>query len=172
MASLKPREPRRTVILKAQMRVADGWRAVTICNVSSRGLMAKCSAPPAKGAYIELRHGGVHIVGRVAWLQGLRFGVRTQDKIDIASLLDESPLKGIRTPGTIWTDVPPHSSAARPRPDLPTQIVASRRISRGFDWSVVVLGSVIAASFIFDAASTALKAPMQKVAAALAGGNP
>jgi hypothetical protein len=41
-----------------------------------------------------------------------------------------------------------------------------------FDWSVVVLGSVIAASFIFGAASTALKAPMQKVAAALAGGNP
>jgi hypothetical protein len=172
MASLKPREPRRTVILKAQMRVADGWRAVTVCNLSSRGLMAKCSAPPAKGAYIELRHRGVHIVGRVAWSQGLRFGVRAQDKIDIASLLDESPLKGIRTPGTIWADVPPHSSAARPRPDLPAQIAASRRISRAFDWSVVVLGSVVAASFIFGAASTALKAPMQKVAAALAGGNP
>jgi hypothetical protein len=106
MASLKPRELRRTVILKAQMRVADGWRAVTICNVSSRGLMAKCSAPPAKGAYIELRHRGVHIVGRVAWSQGLRFGVRAQDNIDIASLLDQSPLNGIRTRGAIWTVIP------------------------------------------------------------------
>jgi len=42
-------------MLKAQMRDDTRWRAVTICNVSSRGLMTKCSAPLAKGAYIELR---------------------------------------------------------------------------------------------------------------------
>jgi len=171
MGSLKQREPRRTVILKAQMRDADGWRAVTICNVSSRGLMAKCSTRPAKGAYIELRHRGVHIVGRVAWVQGSRFGVRTQDKIDIDALLEGPRAKGMRT-GETNPPAAPHHSAARSIPDLPAQIAASCRIARAFDWSVVVLGSVLAAIFIFGAASTALRAPMEKAAAALAGGNP
>jgi len=171
MGSLRQREPRRTVILKARMRDADGWRDVAICNLSSRGLMAKCSALPAKGAYIELRYRHVCIVGRVAWAQGSRFGVRTQDKIDIDSLLDESLVKGVRTREADRT-TPPHHPAARSAPDLSAQVAASRRFARLFDWSIVVLGSVLAAIFIFGAASTALKTPMQKVGAALAGGKP
>jgi len=171
MGSLKQREPRLAVVLKARMRDGDGWRDATICNLSSRGLMAKCSASPAKGAYIELCYRGICIVGRVAWSQGSRFGVRTQDKIDIASLLDQSLPKDINR-GEASRTAAPHRSTARPKPDLAAQIAASRHIARAFDWSVVVLGSLVAASFICGAASTALEAPMQKIAAALAGGSP
>ena len=169
MGSLKLREPRRTVILKARMRDGDGWRAVTICNISSRGLMAKCPAPPAKGGYIEVRHRSVCIVGRVVWSQGSRFGIRTQDKIDIAGLLDASAQKGNGTGEAAGTAE--RRSTARPDPDLSARIAASRHFARAFDWSIIVLACVVGASFIFGAASTALKAPMQKVAAALAGGD-
>jgi len=80
------REQRRLVHLTAQLRVNDDWCAAIICNVSSRGLMAKCANPPAKGATVEVRHHGMVILGEVIWSLGERFGLRSPTQIDLVAL--------------------------------------------------------------------------------------
>ena len=69
------------------MRLGEGWHDIVICNVSSRGLMARTRAAPPRGSFIEIRHGSICIVGQVRWSAGARFGIRAQERIDIMGLL-------------------------------------------------------------------------------------
>lgn len=88
----RPREERITVLIPSRMRVGSAWADVVIHNVSSRGLMGGSDSPPAPGSYIEIRRGTIVIVGRVMWGKGRFFGVRTQDRISVKSLIDEPRL--------------------------------------------------------------------------------
>ena len=90
----RPREERITVLIPSRMRVGSAWADVVIHNVSSRGLMGGCDTPPAPGSYIEVRRGTIVIVGRVMWGKGRFFGVRTQDRISVKSLINEPRLAG------------------------------------------------------------------------------
>ena len=86
---LKPREPRQTVLIRARMRTDLGWSDATIHNLSSNGLMVEASVPAERGAYIEIRRGRHVIVGRAMWRHGLRFGIRSQDRLAIADIIAE-----------------------------------------------------------------------------------
>jgi len=88
----KPREERITVLIPSRMRVGAAWMDVIIHNVSSRGLMAGCDSPPVPGNYIEVRRGTIVIVGRVMWSKGRFFGVRTQDRLTVSTLVSEPRL--------------------------------------------------------------------------------
>lgn len=54
---LKPREPRRNVMIKARMRVGPSWSDALILNLSSKGLMVRSDRPPSRGSYLEIRRG-------------------------------------------------------------------------------------------------------------------
>jgi hypothetical protein len=167
MGFARAREQRRMVMVKARMRVTADWADVTICNVSSRGLMAKCSKAPTRGSYVEIRQRGACIVGRVAWSQGMRFGIRTQDPIDIAALLAEPTIKGTRA-----------QNDRRVQPRKPATAMAvvrhedkaegSRRFSRAFEWGVIVAASAFGVSQLAAVAGGALGEPLQKVKQTLA----
>lgn len=75
------------------MNAGGGELPVMILNVSQRGVLVSSNTPPPRGHYVEIRKGGVVIVGRVAWSGKQAFGVRTQDDIDLPSLT------GIRSAG-------------------------------------------------------------------------
>jgi hypothetical protein len=62
----RAREERRTIFLKARLRTDAGWSAVSIGNISLRGLMFRAQTPPPRGSFIEIRHRSTTIVGRVA----------------------------------------------------------------------------------------------------------
>ena len=64
MGRQRTREQRRTVALTARLRSDDGWYDVTIGNVSSRGMMLRGRALPAKGEFIEIRQRSVVVIGR------------------------------------------------------------------------------------------------------------
>ena len=83
---LKTREPRHDVQLPARLRGDDGWADVAIRNVSSHGMMLLIKDPPERCAYIEVRRGSAAIVGRVMWSAPGRCGLRTKEKISVASL--------------------------------------------------------------------------------------
>jgi hypothetical protein len=168
MAAPKQREPRRNVILRARMRANSDWCDVTICNVSSRGLMAKCAVSIAKGEYVEVRHRTSYIIGRIVWSHGMRFGIRTQDRIDIAALLSEATLPaenaGIERRSQ-RRDRPTPAS----KPDIAARAEASRQFARIFDWAILMVAAIVAGAFVFDAANTALKAPLDSAGMALSG---
>jgi hypothetical protein len=71
------------------MRLGTSWRDVTILNISSRGLLLQSVSPPQRGTYAEVRRGNHVLVARVIWVNGQRFGLRTQDRLDIEGLINE-----------------------------------------------------------------------------------
>ena len=166
MGRQRTREQRRTVALTARLRSDDGWYDVTIGNVSSRGMMLRGRALPAKGEFIEIRQRSVVVIGRVVWSQGASCGVRTQDKVDIPALLSPSATR------------PPAANLERRRAPRPAKMThpgvaiarraeASRRFARIFDWSIVAVGGALLAAALTDAAYSALRQPMDSARLAL-----
>jgi len=76
---MRPREDRRRVMISSRLRCGIQWRDAVIVNVSSRGVGLSAGSPPDPGSYVEIRRGAYLIVARVIWVNGVRFGVRTQD---------------------------------------------------------------------------------------------
>ncbi|MBW8755720.1 MAG: hypothetical protein JF595_16550 [Sphingomonadales bacterium] len=105
----------------------DGIREsdVMIGNVSTRGLMAKCDRPPAKGARVEIRQGELSIAGQVIWSKNRRFGLRSEEAIDVAALFPpraQLPARAVRrfAPADIGPAPQPHpQSRAKPRKATP-----------------------------------------------------
>ena len=75
-------------MLNARVRVAGVWGDVCILDISTRGLLLQSSDPPARGAYLAILRGHQSIVGRVIWVQGQRFGLRTQDALPIDEIIN------------------------------------------------------------------------------------
>lgn len=166
MGTKRPREERRTISLNARLRFDDGWRDVTIGNVSSRGLMLRGSALPQRGTFIEVRHHNLCIVGRVVWSQGLRAGVRTQDLVDVPTLIG-SPTARIRKADLERRRVSKTLKGRAPALSSVDRAEASRRFGRIFEWSAIAAGGALLAIGAADAAFSALEAPMGKVREAL-----
>ena len=110
-SGFRPREERITVLIPSRMRLGAKWVDVVIHNVSSRGLMGGCDEPPPPGSYIEIRRGTIVIVGRVQWIKGRFFGIKSQERLSVRALVDEPRL------------------ASRPQPK-PEQDAGERRAER------------------------------------------
>lgn len=93
MGRSKSRAVRKVALIKAQMRVLDEWTEIAVGNVSATGLMAKCPAPPAPGAEVEIRRRGTVIIGRVVWSTATRFGMASDAPIDVEELTAGSGLQ-------------------------------------------------------------------------------
>jgi hypothetical protein len=166
MGLLKPREERRKTFLRARMRSERGWADVTIANVSSRGLMLQCVAPVERNSFIEVRYCNVCIVGRVVWVGGWRCGVRTQDALDMAALLSQSPAQK-RKPG-VERRATARAQVAAPRGGIGEISDRSRRFARAFDWTIMVLAAGAAGAFMAQSAWVVLDASLQRARTALA----
>ena len=154
----KAREERRTILPRVRLRADAGWSEVTIVNVSSRGLMFRCPSPPERGSFIEIRHRGASIVGRVAWSRGSRCGIRTQDRLDIQELLAPSPIRPRRS-GEVRQETvrrPPHKSVQL----VGARAEQSHRFAVIFNWSVIALAGAGAGFFVVGTMRTALDRPL------------
>jgi hypothetical protein len=169
MGSQKQRDMRQVVFLNARLRTDEGWSDITICNLSARGLMAKCAKPPAKGAFVEVRRGGSCIVGQVRWSQGMRFGLRSQDRIDTAALHEDPKRTSRRSERRDGA-----GRAARRKPARPAALseARSRNLARYLDWAALAVAGIVAAGFLFQAASSTLSAPLREARSALVEQEP
>jgi len=154
--------------IPARMRRDGGWHDVTICNVSSRGLMAKCWAAPNRGDIVELRHGSTCIVGQVRWSGGGRFGLRSQDRIDLRGLLTGRPAAAVTEGG----DRRARTRTAAPSRSAEEIAEHSRRLARLFDWCVVTVVVMGVGLLVADIAGRTLGAPLAQARAALEGPPP
>jgi hypothetical protein len=150
-------------MLNGRLRTDEGWSDITICNVSSRGLMVKCATPPPRGAFVEVRRGGSCIVGHVRWVHGIRFGLRSQERIDVAALGDDQgPRK--RVPSEERRTAPRTPSP----PPLSVREDRARATARLLDWTILAVAAVAAATLVTQTVSSTLSAPLQQTRTALA----
>jgi hypothetical protein len=164
MGFLRTREQRRAILLKARLHGDEGWSDVTICNVSSRGLMVECPNPPSKGAFVELRRGACCIVGHVRWSRAGQFGLRSQDRIDLAALAADPQLSANRNDRRSMARE--RAVQAQPVP-IEAKAEHSRQIARALNWIVMAVVGVAAALLVAQAALSVLGDPLRQVRVAL-----
>ena len=170
---MKAREPRLKCVIKARMRLDGVWRDVCIRNISSRGMLIQATSAPPRGTYVEVYRGRHVIVARVAWSKDHRFGVQTQERLNISSVLQEPDLSGASYKETLKTQ-PSYERRSRPRPsqpDLRWSAERSRFMSKALDFACVVVVGASSAAIVFDAVTTTLNKPIAAVTAELAPEN-
>lgn len=157
---MKPREPRRPMMLNSRLRCGAAWSNACILNVSSRGLGLQAVAPPVRGTYVEVRRASSVIVARVMWVDGQRFGVQTQDPVSMVALTGEQS----------GAD----ESAPAPRPVERALIRtrelhdASRAAGRAIEFLFIAILALSAASAAFAVVGTAIGRPIATINKALA----
>jgi len=165
---VKPREPRRTVLIRARMRTGSAWGGVNLLNLSSRGALAQAEASPPKGSYIEIRRGAQVIVARVVWAEAQRFGLRTQDPIGIDDILaDRDGSSSTGPPGQRHSDAE-RRAAPRPNGAARDRHEQSRLFARCLEYSCMAGFGAVMAVAVLDLARAALAGPLSQVGAALA----
>jgi hypothetical protein len=165
MMQLRQRETRQKVTIRARLRSESGWSDVVIGNVSSRGLMLRCGEPPQQRAFIEVRHQNVVIVGRIVWTSGLQCGVRTQDEVDIPSLVSSRPSKA-RKPGKDRRAAP---RAAPRRPTPNERAEASQRLGRMFQFVVLAFAAIASSVIVGSMVIEVMASPLEAVRDAMSG---
>jgi hypothetical protein len=161
---MKMREPRRQIFIQARMRVDASWHDVTLRNVSSHGLMAQCQTPPPRGAYVEIRRGAQCVIGRIAWCTGENFGLRAQDAIAVASMLNEPVRARHAAPGATSVE---RRSDVNPR-GAEQALRRSNRVSAAIQFAAAVAAIAIICGMIALTVFDALSAPFAAVGRHLA----
>lgn len=169
MSAQRAREPRKPVQIGARLKSGRGWSDVVIRNVSARGVMGQCPAPPERGDYVEVRCGAYLIVARVAWSSGACFGARAQDPIALPELI--ACAEGRIVPVRDRRQQPRPVKPARPARSVADQAFASQRAGRACEFLSLVVAGVGAASLLGGLANDALAKPAERVSQALAEGG-
>lgn len=155
---MRPREPRRKVLIDARLRHEGGWSDARILDISSRGLCVHADRSPRQGSYVEICKGSHRIIARVVWTRDERFGVRSQDRVAVDS---------------ITTGIEPSVPAAAARandnggparpPGMSERHEWSRRRARAIEFLGVAMLGVGAAILAYDAVKAALMQPLEIV---------
>ena len=166
---MKPREPRLKCVVKGRMRLNGVWKDVCIRNISSRGMLLQAGPAPARGTYIEVYRGRHVIVARVAWAKENRFGIQTQDRLNIKAILGEPDLSGVSYNDAIKTQ-PTFERRSAPRPtqaDLRWRAEQSRFKAKALEFACIaaVAGSI--GMILFDTVSDTLAQSVAGVSAGL-----
>jgi hypothetical protein len=161
---MKPREPRRNVLIQARMRTGALWSDIVIHNISSRGLMVQAEQPPEPGTYVEIRRGAQVIIGRSVWRTVRNFGVLTQDRIDI-----EAVIKGPEFPATQRPQPERRADPLRQVADVAHKAERSRHTSALLQFIVIGAISILAAGFAASEVYTLLTRPLTTISTHLSG---
>lgn len=141
------REQRLTVTLEARMRLDMGWAVVWVHNLSKHGMMLWSSAPPRPGSYVEVQRARTTIIARAVWVRDKFFGLRTEDALDINTLLG-----GTARPAAIE---PARGSSSAPATRDPERTRAPIDRSHFLDFALVAiivsLGVLVAAMPFYGA---------------------
>lgn len=154
------RDPRTPVSVAARMRVENSWHDVTIRNVSRRGMMLSSEQPVRNGAYIEIRKQDLIFIGRSVWVRGSYFGVRTQDTIDLPTLLGRAAMPNVR---------PTREEDRRTAPRPEAIAARSRMLAARFQFALAVGAVTAAAGWIAVSVAGLLDRSFAPVRAALGG---
>ncbi len=162
---MRKREPRRRTLISARMRCGDTWTDVSIRNISSRGLQLETEGPPPPGTYVEVRRGTNVMVGRTMWQSGRRFGVSTQDKLNIPAII--APPTDTRAAAA--GEQVERRTDTRRRMSPAERAETSRRIASTFQFVIVAGAGLAAAAAVASQVFSLLSRPLAAIGAHLLG---
>jgi hypothetical protein len=90
--------------MKARLRWGAYWGDACILNISSQGMMIQTGRVAPEGSIVELHRGDHVILARVVWRDGLKAGLRTDDRLPVDQILsagDRGPVQLVTSDGAI-----------------------------------------------------------------------
>jgi hypothetical protein len=151
----RPRELRRRVVLPARLRAGSQWSDTCILNISSRGLLIHSGYAGPKGSFVEVRRGQHVIVARVAWRDGARAGLQSDERVPVEEIMSLGQCQALQLTAGRGAIV---ERRRHPRPPD-----ASRLRSRWFEFAAVsMLGACLAVG-MWAMAERAFAEPMAMV---------
>lgn len=155
---MKQREARQPVKVPARLRVAAGWQDATILNLSTRGVMFRCTVPMERGHFLELRRGSHVIVAQIMWASDGSYGAKAQGLIPITDVVQDKPAtRSLLLP----VDRRIVDRTISERAD------SARRCARAMEIMLAGFGAICAAFFLADFAFGVLTDPLQQIDFAL-----
>lgn len=164
---MKPREPRRRVMIRARMRSGARWGDVAILDISSRGMLIHAPETPPRGAYLEVRRGSHAIIARVVWTNDQRFGVCTQDRLSIEAIIREPDWSASDARQPAQTPAPVERRSVKRRP-AGERHERSRIMARAAEFACLAIAGASAALVAFSIVEENFRRPLTDVAAVLA----
>lgn len=167
---MKPREPRRKVLIRARMRLDGCWRDVRIKDISSRGLLLEAPAAPQRGTYLEVFRGKHVIVARVVWSSDTRFGVLAQDRMNVDAIISEPDLsQHARAVDPATQQLAERRSSSRPTADqIAQRATRNKHRSAAMQFAfTVALGASFAVT-LFGIVEETLAKPVKTISEQLA----
>ena len=155
------------VLVPCRINVGAAWDDACIHEVAHRSIVVSTRTPLRVGDYLQARRGTLVIVGRVLWLRDGRAGIRTQDPVSAADLVDEPRLT--RRPAT--ANVADRRGAARATAALSpaAQAERSRRVSSLLQFAVLTLAAGGGAYLLASQLYVVLTMPFARISAVLGG---
>lgn len=161
---MKPREPRRKVLIRARMRLNGAFRDVRIRDISSKGLLLEGEFAPQRGTYLEVFRGRHLIIARVVWSQEKRFGVLAQDRMNVDAIVTEPDHSGVRaTDASTGLPTERRSAPRLTSREISRRAARSRHVSAAFQFGFIVVLGLSGAVTLFGVVSQSLAAPMKVV---------
>ncbi|MGI8612102.1 MAG: hypothetical protein ACR2KH_07535 [Sphingomicrobium sp.] len=124
-------------------------------------MIKAASRPPQRGSYVELRRGARIIIGRVMWAKEDRFGLSTQDQLDVESII-AVPDGGADSTGSSPASVASYERRSAVRRHA-TAFERSRQWSRAFEFMCITVFAVAGCMVAFGAVTKLFAAPMAAV---------
>lgn len=123
-------------------------------------MIRAASAPPRQGSYVELRRGAWIIIGRVMWANQDRFGLSTQDELDVESIIAAPDGDGLEAASSS-----PITEAFDRRATVrrANALERSRQWSRAFEFTCITIFAVAGCVVAFGAVTQLFAAPMAAV---------
>jgi len=150
------------------MRDDAGWSDVIIQNVSKHGMMMRTARPPSPGSYIEIRKAAMVVVARAIWVRDQFFGVRSQDRIELEDLFDQTNQQMGAAIGLADAN---GDRRKQPRVQSPAEKAErSRRFATLFQFAVLAIVAGIAGLMIAQGVGEVLSTPFAAIETALGGG--
>jgi len=150
------------------MRQGASWRYVNILNISSRGLLIHSAAPPERRAYVEVCRGRHVVVARVIWSNQQRFGVSTQDRLDVDEFIRQPDRPGVQTRSADGAaSLVERRSAPRYLPQLNDRHERARRAAKASEFASIATFGALLAVIALAAIGEALAEPLSELSAAL-----
>lgn len=144
------------------MRCGGAWSDVAILNLSSHGAGLQCADPPPRGSYVELRRGAHIIIAKVAWSDGRRLGVRSQDPLAIDAIIAEPSADA---PAATAASARPLERRAVPRTNPRHE--RSRTRGRWAEFAALALFGAAAGISLYGAVADALARPLRAATLAM-----
>lgn len=161
---MKKRELRRNVSVAAEMRLEGERLGVRVMNISARGMLVRCGATPVRGDYVDITRGSQRVIGRVVWSKDGKFGLRTQDRIDVDAFID--PESGKSSKASAHEIDASHDRALATAEQC---LARSQHFSAVLQFGFLAIGVVAAAALLAHSVHDLLGASLGQVAEALSG---